>query len=72
MNEYELLRDEILKDYEGIRQYECILYTVVAAILSFAIGAKQYLLCLKSMLYEQKKNSFIKIADRFLTLLQYH
>ena len=46
MNEYELLRDEILKDYEGIRQYECILYTVVAAILSFAIGAKQYLLCL--------------------------
>lgn len=46
MGEYECLREEILKDYEGIRQYECVMYTVVVAVLAFAIESGHYILCM--------------------------
>lgn len=46
MKEYEILRTEIIENYNGIRQYENVLYTVVAAILVFALQSDWYLLCL--------------------------
>lgn len=44
--EYKLLRDEILADYSGIRQYENVMYTSVAAILAFSINSNHYILCM--------------------------
>ena len=44
--EYGMLRNEILASYGGIRQYENIMYTSVAAILAFAIGSNYYILCM--------------------------
>ena len=46
MNEYELLRAEILNAFDAVTQYNCVLYTVVAAILAFAIESDNFLLCL--------------------------
>ena len=46
MNEYELLRAEIIESFNMIVSYENILYTVVAAILVFSLESGNYLLCL--------------------------
>lgn len=46
MQEYEVLRAEILADYSGIRAYENMLYTVVAAILVFTLQSDLYFLCM--------------------------
>lgn len=44
--EYGFLRDEILAQYGGIRQYENLMYTAVAAMLAFSIGSDYYVLCM--------------------------
>lgn len=44
--EYELLRQELVMDYESIRQYDYILYIGVAMILTFVFDSPQFIMCM--------------------------
>ena len=44
--EYKLLREAITSNFSGIRQYENVMYTSVAAILAFSINSNHYILCM--------------------------
>lgn len=46
MKEYEILRNEIINNLDSVRQYNSILYTVVASILAFTFDSKNYLACM--------------------------
>ena len=41
MNEYELLRAEMMQIYASIMQYNCVLYSAVAAIFVFVFDIIQ-------------------------------
>ncbi len=44
--EIELLRAEIIQNYNAIAQYNCVLYTAVTAVLAFAVNSDRYVMCL--------------------------
>ena len=44
--EISLLRTELLQNYSEIAQYNSVLYSVVAAILAYAIKSDNYLICM--------------------------
>ena len=45
--EIKLLREEIMRDYNEIMQYSCVLYSVIAAVMAFALEySDNYLLCM--------------------------
>lgn len=46
MSEYELLRNEILENYDAIKQYNLALYVAVISVLTFALDKQNFLYCL--------------------------
>lgn len=46
MSEYELLRNEILENYDAIKQYNLALYVAVISVLTFALDKQNFVYCL--------------------------
>ena len=69
MKEYDTLRNEILQNQSLIVQYDCVLYTAVAAILVFALEHDNYLLFLIPMLmifFLEEKRKAIHIISAYM------
>ena len=83
MNEYELLRAELIHNSESIVQYENIMYASVAAIFAFAFQSNNYFLCLSAyvviipcffvIMHRKKSTCFItSYMYVFLEGVEYH